>query len=47
MFRLESLPYVYSPDFWDTLLAKVRLDASFTCLFLFVAIRVTFNDLCC
>ena len=47
MFRLESLPCVYSHDFWDTLLAKVCLDASFTCLFLFVAFCVTFNDLCC
>ena len=47
IFRLERIPCVYLHDFLKKLLAKAGFDASFKCLFRFVAFRVTLNDLCC
>ena len=46
-FHLISILSVYLYDNLKRLLAKVCLDASFMCLFRFVAFRVTFNDFRC
>ena len=47
ILQLESIPCVCLHDLLMRLLAKLCLDASFMCLFRFVAFRVTFNDFCC
>ena len=47
IFNLESIPCVCLYTILMRLVAKLRLDASFVCLFRFVAFRVTFNDFCC
>ena len=47
IIQLESIPCMYLQDILKRLLAKVCFDASFMCLFRFVAIYVTSNNLCC
>ena len=47
IIQLESIPCVYLQDILKRLLAKVCFDVSFMCLSRFVAIYVTFNNLCC
>ena len=47
VFRIENVPCVSLHDILKKLLAKACFDASFMCLFGYVAFRVTFNDLCC
>ena len=47
IFQFENIPWVYLHGILKRLLAKVCFDASFMCLFGFVAIRVTLNDLGC
>ena len=47
IFQLKSIPCVYLHDILKWLWAKACFDASFMCLFGFVAFRVTLNDLCC
>ena len=47
IFPLENIPCVHLHDILKRLLAKVCFDASFMCLFRFVAFCVIFNDLCC
>ena len=46
IFHLENIPCVCLHDILIKLLAKFCLDASFMCLFRFVAFRVTLNDFC-
>ena len=46
-FHLERILCVYLHDILKRLLAKACFDASFMCLFGFVAFCVTLNDLCC
>ena len=46
IFLLKSLLCVCLNDNLNRLLAKVCLDASFVCFFLFVAFHVTFNNVC-
>ena len=45
IFRLESIPCMCLHDILMKMLAEFCLDASFLCLFRFVAFRVTLNDL--
>ena len=47
IFQTENIPSAYLHGILKKLLARVCFDASFMCLFRFVAFRVTFNDLCC
>ena len=47
IFQLESIPCVCLHDFLMRLLAKVCFDASFTCLFRFLALPGTFRELHC
>ena len=47
IFHLESIPCVCLHEHLMKMFAKACLDASFMCLFRFVAFRVTFNDFCC
>ena len=46
-FQIENIPCVYLHDILKRLLATACFDASFMCLFRFVAFRVTLNDSCC
>ena len=43
IFQMESILLVYLLVILKRLLKKIRLDASFMCLFPFVAFRVTFT----
>ena len=45
IFTLENIPFVYLHDILKRLRAKICYDASFLCLFRFVAIYVTSNNL--
>ena len=47
IFQLESIPCMVLHDDLKSLLAKMCFDASFMSFSWFIAIPVTFNDLCC